>query len=229
VAYTGYGRIATLGEEVTEPRTTIPRAIWLTLGVVALLYFAVAAVALGALGAEGFGRATAETAAPLQVAAEALDVPLLGPLVAAAAVTAMLGVLLNLVLGLSRVVLAMGRRGDLPRVLAGVQPRTGSPRPAVLLTGGVILALVLLGDVRTTWSFAAFTVLLYYGVTNLAALRLPPEARMYPRWMAVAGLGGCAFLAFQVEPAVWAVGSGIVALGLGWHLVRRRAATNASR
>ncbi len=32
VAYTGYGRIATLGEEVHEPRRTIPRAIITTLG-----------------------------------------------------------------------------------------------------------------------------------------------------------------------------------------------------
>ena len=38
VAYTGYGRIATLGEEVREPRRTIPRAIVLTLVVSAALY-----------------------------------------------------------------------------------------------------------------------------------------------------------------------------------------------
>jgi basic amino acid/polyamine antiporter, APA family len=129
VAYTGYGRIATLGEEVKHPGTTIPRAIWLTLGVVALLYFAVAAVALGALGAEGFARATSETAAPLQVAASALAVPGIPALVALAAVTAMLGVLLNLVLGLSRVALAMGRRGDLPRRLAAIHGPAEVPGP----------------------------------------------------------------------------------------------------
>lgn len=221
VAYTGYGRIATLGEEVKDPGTTIPRAIWITLAVVAVLYFGVAAVALGVLGPEGFGRATAETAAPLQVAAQALDVPLLPLLVGVAAVTAMLGVLLNLVLGLSRVALAMGRRGDLPHALGRVHAPTGSPRPAVLLTGAVILVLVLLGDVRTTWSFAAFAVLVYYGITNLAALRLPPEARLYPRWVAVAGLAGCLFLAFQVEAAVWGAGLGVLALGLVWHRYRR--------
>ena len=37
VAYTGYGRIATLGEEVREPRRTIPRAIVITLAVSAVL------------------------------------------------------------------------------------------------------------------------------------------------------------------------------------------------
>jgi len=222
VAYTGYGRIATLGEEVTEPRRTIPRAIWVTLGVVAVLYFGVAAVALGALGAEGFGRAADETAAPLQIVAEAMEVPYLPWLVGIAAVTAMLGVLLNLVLGLSRVALAMGRQGDLPHRLANVKASTGSPRPAVIATGVVILLLVLLGDVGTTWSFAAFTVLVYYGVTNLAALRMPPDARLYPRWVAVVGLFGCVFLAFQVEPRVWGAGLGILAIGLLWHGFRRR-------
>ena len=223
VAYTGYGRIATLGEEVREPRRTIPRAIWVTLWTVALLYFAVALVALGTLGAQRFGRATAETAAPLQLVAETLNVPLIPALVGIAAVTAMLGVLLNLVLGLSRVALAMGRRGDLPRRVAGIHAATGSPRPAVLLTGGVILGLVLLGDVRTTWSFAAFTVLVYYGITNLAALRLPSRARLYPRWVAVAGLLGCLFLAFQVEVRIWGVGLAALAVGLLWHRTRREA------
>ena len=38
VAFTGYGRIATMGEEITEPRRNIPRAIVMTLAVVTALY-----------------------------------------------------------------------------------------------------------------------------------------------------------------------------------------------
>jgi basic amino acid/polyamine antiporter, APA family len=222
VAYTGYGRIATLGEEVKAPRQTIPRAIWVTLAVVACLYLGVAAVALGVLGAEGFARATAETAAPLQVVAQAMDRPLLPLLLGVAALTAMTGVLLNLLLGLSRVALAMGRRGDLPSGLAGIHSPTGSPRAAVAAVGGVVLLLALLGDVRATWSFSAFSVLIYYGITNLAALRLPPEHRLYPRWVPLAGLAGCVLLAFQVEPVYWLVGSGLLAGGwiVRWGLRR---------
>ena len=52
VAFTGYGRIATLGEEVTEPRRTIPRAVIVTLLVSMALYLAVAFVGLGAAGAK---------------------------------------------------------------------------------------------------------------------------------------------------------------------------------
>lgn len=221
VAYTGYGRIATLGEEVKDPARTIPQAIWITLGVVALLYLGVAAVALGTLGPDGFARATEETAAPLREVAQRMDTPGLPFLVAMAAVTAMVGVLLNLLLGLSRVALAMGRRGDLPSVLARVETESGSPRIAVAAVGTGILALVLLGDVRITWSFSAFTVLLYYGITNLAALRLPAEARRYPRWIPSLGLAACVFLAFQVELRVWVVGMALLSGGLGLRAIFR--------
>ncbi len=44
VAYTGYGRIATLGEEVVDPRRTIPRAVIVTLVTSAILYTSVAVV-----------------------------------------------------------------------------------------------------------------------------------------------------------------------------------------
>jgi APA family basic amino acid/polyamine antiporter len=138
------------------------------------------------------------------------------------AMLAMLGVLLNLVLGLSRVWLAMGRRGDMPRGLASVNAGGTTPVPAVIVTGVVIAALVLIGDVKKTWSFSAFTVLVYYAITNAAALRLTPEQRRYPRVVAVAGLLSCLFLAFWVEWQIWAIGLGLIAVGLLWHTVATR-------
>ncbi|MGF1635330.1 MAG: amino acid permease, partial [Phycisphaerae bacterium] len=149
-------------------------------------------------------------------------VPQLRWVLAAGAITAMLGVLLNLVLGLSRVWLAMGRRGDMPTNLANVSEVTKTPVPAVVLTGLVIAVLVLLGDVKTTWTFSAFTVLVYYAITNAAALRLAPADRLYPRFFSWAGLVACVGLAFFVPWQVWAAGLGLLALGLAWHLIRRR-------
>jgi APA family basic amino acid/polyamine antiporter len=230
VAYTGYGRIATLGEEVREPSRTIPRAVVLTLALVLALYALVAWTALAAVGPERFAAATSEQAAPLEVVARAFDSPLFGGIdasrvasvVAFGAVTAMLGVLLNLVLGLSRVWLAMGRRGEMPTALADLDARTGAPRLAVLVTGASILALTLVGQVRTTWSFSAFTVLVYYAITNLAALRLPVALRRYPRVVPALGLVACLGLAFWVEPAVWLSGLAIMGVGMLWRLAARR-------
>ncbi len=222
VAFTGYGRIATLAEEVREPRRVIPPAVLLGMLIVTLLYLGIAFAGVGVLGAEAFGRAAERTAAPLEAVASALGFAWLPRLVAVAAVTAMAGVLLNLVLGLSRVLLAMARRGDAPAFLRRVDAARGSPVASVWACGLAIAAIALIGDVRTTWSFSAFTILLYYGITNLAALRLPAEARLFPRWIPAAGLIGCLGLAFWVDPAVWLAGLAILAVGLAGHFLRRR-------
>lgn len=218
VAFTGYGRIATLGEEVQDPRRSIPKAIIATLVCSALLYAGVASVAVAAVGAAALSGATGAVAAPLELIAARFGVPGLRYVVALGAVTAMLGVLLNLILGLSRVAMAMGRRGDMPRALGRVDSH-GSPRAAVLAVGALIAVLVSMGSVKLTWSFSAFTVLVYYALTNLAALRLPREQRRYPLAFAWLGLASCLGLAFWVEPAVWVTGLGLLVLGLVWQRV----------
>lgn len=216
VAYTGYGRIATLGEEVREPRATIPRAIVITLVATLALYALVAAAGVGAAGAPGLGAAGA-TGAPLEVAGRELSLPGVDRVVAVGAITAMLGVLLNLVLGLSRVLLAMGRRGDMPAAAARLDRAGRTPVVAVLVVAALVAGLVAVGDVRTTWSFSAFTVLVYYAVTNLAALRLPSEDRRFPRWVAAAGLVSCVSLAFFVDRAIWLAGLALIGVGLAAH------------
>jgi APA family basic amino acid/polyamine antiporter len=221
VAYTGYARIATLGEEVRDPRRTIPRAIVLSAVVVMLLYCSIAIVGIGVVGSEGLLAATEQQGAPLAVVAQRFSAASSSHVLVAGALTAMLGVLLNLILGLSRVVLAMARRGDLFAVLARSSKGGTTPIWAVLAVAAVIGGLVLTGDVRTTWSFSAFAVLIYYSLTNLAAWRMAPHERRYPRWIAGLGLVCCLGLAFWVERRIWLVGVGLILAGLAWHAVAR--------
>lgn len=221
VAYTGYGRIATMGEEVREPRRFIPRAIILAMIVTMLLYITVAVVGVGAVGTETLSNTDGSRAAPLEVAARQFNAPAAW-IVAVGAITAMLGVLLNLILGLSRVLLAMGRRRDMPGATARLDANGKTPYVAVVIVGVAIAALVLVGNVKTTWSFSAFTVLIYYAITNLAALLLKGDERLFPRWIAVAGLVSCLFLAFWVESQIWLVGLGLIGVGLLWHTAARR-------
>ena len=219
VAYTGYGRIATLGEEVREPHRTIPRAVIATLIVSMLLYLSVAFVGIGTVGAEAYGDATRRDAAPLEIIAASFGVPGAGSILAVGAMTAMLGVLLNLLLGLSRVLLAMGRRGDMPRACAAVSVTTGVPWMATLVVSGIIAGLIMLGDVRLTWSFSAFTVLVYYALTNLCTLRLTPEQRLFPIWPAYCGLVACLFLAFWVDWYIGLAGVALIAIGMVWQSI----------
>ena len=214
VAFTGYGRVATLGEEVAEPRRTIPRAIIATLVITTLLYVGVAWIALANAGHDFDS---------LAVIAEKFSGPTLGKVLTVGAAIAMISVLLNLVLGLSRVVLAMGRRSDLPAATAEIQESTGVPVTATVVVGIFIAGLACLGDFKLTWTFSAFTVLVYYAITNLCAIRLNPEERLYPVWISYAGLITCLSLAFFVEWRVMLAGLGLIAAGLAWKALFNRA------
>ncbi|PQO41139.1 APC family permease [Blastopirellula marina] len=222
VAYTGYGRIATLGEEVQQPRRTIPLAVIVTLLISMGLYAAVALVAVQIVGAERLAELTRTSAAPLEAIAGEMGVPGLPLLLAVGAVTAMLGVLLNLLLGLSRVVLAMGRRGDLPTSFSAVHASSGVPWAATLLVAAIIAGIAAVGSVRLAWSFSAFTVLVYYAITNACALRLRPAERLYPVWIPVLGLVSCLSLALWVEREIAIAGGAVLLVGLGWHGIARR-------
>lgn len=217
-AYTGYARIATLGEEVREPRRTIPRAIVITIIGALLLYGAVAVVAVGAIGTT----ALAASPAPLLVAAGGTGVAWLPAVVAVGGVTAMLGVILSQLLGLSRMVFAMARRGDLPRGLARVHPKHGVPGRAVLLVGAAAAVVAATGTLRGVAEAAAFTILIYYAIANLAALRMPRAARLYPDAVPVAGLTACSLLALSLAPRTIAVGTAVLAVGFAVRWQGRR-------
>ncbi len=217
VAYTGYGRIATLAEEVAEPRRVIPKAIILTLFVSGAIYFAVAVTGIATVGAGFLHEATDGKAAPLSLAAGSFNLPYLSGLIAFGAATAMLSVLLNLVLGLSRVALAMGRRSDLPVAFAKLDKSQRTPTVAVLAVGLGISLLTLVGSVKATWSFSALTVLLYYAITNAAALAVPAGDRIFPRWISWAGLASCLFLVFFIDKRAWISAGVMIAVGILWY------------
>ena len=216
VAYTGYGRIATLGEEVVNPRRTIPKAIITTLVFAMALYAAVAYIAIKCIGTEKFATYVVDGIAPLKLIAKDFGNPAIVWAISIGALTAMLGVLLNLLLGLSRVLLAMGRRGDVPHVLANVHQDSGVPRSATIAVALIICLLILIGDVRLTWSFSAFTVLIYYALTNLCAIRLNADERLYPAWISYVGLASCLFLACWIDWPVLVFGVILLVCGQIW-------------
>jgi APA family basic amino acid/polyamine antiporter len=209
VAYTGYGRIATLGEEVRRPERIIPRAVIVTLAIAVVLY---GLVEVGGRAAGGlyWGRVFEDGLTPASLLSRPFST-----VWAIGAVTAMLGALLNLVLGLSRVWLAMGRRRDMPGGLALLNVRS-APVNAVIAAAVPVALVALIGDVSVAWSFAAFNVLLYYGITNLSALALDRR-----RWTAWLGLGSCVSLSFFVPLVVWMIGAALIGVGLIWKGQRR--------
>jgi APA family basic amino acid/polyamine antiporter len=131
-------------------------------------------------------------------------------------VTAALGSLLALVLGVSRTTLAMARDGHLPRTLAAVHPRFQVPHHAELAVGLVVAVVAATADVRGAIGFSSFGVLVYYAVANASAWTLGSG-----RVLAVAGLAGCLALAFALPLASVLAGTAVLAAGAVMYAVRR--------
>lgn len=215
-AFAGYARIATLAEEVRDPRRTIPRAITLALLLTVLLYAVVGVTLLAVLGPSG----VASSPAPLATAVEATGLAWTSTVVRVGAASAALGALLALVAGVGRTALAMARNGDLPRRLAAVHPRFHVPHRAEVAVAVAVCALVLTVDLRGAIGFSAFGVLLYYLVANLAALTQTGDHRMYPRALQVLGVVGCLTLAATVPAGALLGGVAVVVVGLLLRAVR---------
>lgn len=208
-AFAGYARLATLGEEVVDPARTIPRAIPLALGLTLVVYAAVAVSALLAAGPS----ALADSRAPLDTAVRTGSLDALAPVVRVGGTVAALGVLLSLIVGVSRTAFAMAANGELPRWLDAVHPRHRVPHRAEVTVGALVATVVLVADLRGAIGFSSFAVLTYYAITNASAWTLPPEQRRWPRPIAGLGVVGCVVLAFTLPSA--SVVGGVVVLVLG--------------
>ena len=217
-AFAGYARIATMGEEVKDPRRTIPRAIVLALGLAVAVYAAVAITVLAVLGPV----ATAASPAPLADAAAASGWAWTQPVVRLGAAAASLGALLALIAGIGRTTLAMAREHDLPHALSAVHPRWRTPQRAELAVGAVVIVAVALVDLRGAIGFSSFGVLIYYVIANAAAHRQRAPARITPRGLQVLGVVGCAVLVVTLPVGAVAVGTAVVVVGILYRVVRLR-------
>jgi APA family basic amino acid/polyamine antiporter len=217
-AFAGYARIATLGEEVKDPAVTIPRAIPRALAAVLAVYLVVGVTALATVPAT----ALAGTSAPLQLVVEAGRFDALGPVVDVGAGIAALGVLLNLIPGVSRTSLAMARERELPHFFAHIDGARSLPLRAELTVAALVIVLVVVVDLRSAIGISGVAVLTYYAITNAAALTLRRDQRRWPPVIAVVGLLGCVVLVVALPPRAVVTGLVTLAVGVIVRLVTRR-------
>jgi basic amino acid/polyamine antiporter, APA family len=224
-AFAGYARIATLGGEVRNPSTTIPRAIPVALAITVVVYVLVFGAALLAVGPE----AVAGSAAPLVLVVVSGAWDQLVPVVQVGAAIATVGVLLSLLAGVSRTMLSMARQRELPGVLDAVHPRHRTPHRAEVVIGVLVCIVVLVADVREAIGFSSFAVLTYYLLANASAWRLRAHERRWPRWLAGLGFVLCLVLAATL-PLPSVIG-GLVVLASGslvWLVIRQRRSRSRS-
>ncbi len=192
--FSGFEGAAALGEEAHQPRRNIPRAIWISLAVVATYEIVVSAVIQNAFPSV---KALSLSTVPLVSATSHYVSPWFGDLINWGAVMSSFGAALALVVGASRMVFALGRDGVGPRLLRHTSARTGAPTGAVALVALVSFA-VLCAFLWEPLATTAVAVILTYGadliiaaylLAVVAALVLVVRARMPWRRGAILAVG----------------------------------------
>jgi basic amino acid/polyamine antiporter, APA family len=208
-AFAGYARVATLGEEVKDASTNVPRAITIGLVFVLGLYLLV-----GNALSVTLGKSLETSIAPVLDFTKSALPWLPGEIVIAIAAAACLGSLLSLLAGISRTGEAMARDGELPRFFALRSKRFDSPWVAELALAAIAISLIASGDIVWTIGISSFFVLGYYAIANLAAFRQLRKGSLGAKACAILGFLVCCLLAAFVPVNSLLLGLGCLVLAL---------------
>ena len=207
-AFIGFDIVATTAEEAKNPQRDVPIGILGSLAIVTVLYVAVSLVITGM---QSYTDIDPEDAAPLTTAFDAVGVEWMGNLVAVGACIGLTVVVMILMLGQSRVAFAMARDGLLPRGLAKVHPKFGTPYRITLITGVVVAAIAGFVDLRTLADLVSIGTLFAFVLVSVGVVILRrtrpdlPRAFRVPAAPVVAGLAVllCVYLMLNLTGATW--------------------------
>lgn len=220
IALQGFDLITAMAGEIREPERTIPRAMFLSLGIALAIYLPLLLLVAMVGVPAGFSLAEISAESPTALVAIAAR-NFLGPfgywLVVCAGVLSMLSALHANVLAASRVARAMARDRSLPHGLSRLSKRK-TPAPAILLTTGIIITVVLcVPDVETAGAAASLVFLasfaLVHGICILLRQRSKLESQPFrtPLYPLVPLLGGSLCIALAVYQGIAVRSAGLVA------------------
>ena len=166
-AFSGLESALVPSGEVKDPSRTVPRAIFVAMGGITVLYIALQLVAQGILGASLSGRAT-----PLADAAEIALGPWGRTLLLVGVMVSTFGHLSGMTLAIPRATFAFARDGFLPDALARVHPRYHTPHIAIAVQASLTCVLAIASTFGFLAVIANVAALLVYFSCALAAWRL---------------------------------------------------------
>ncbi|RYG63443.1 amino acid permease, partial [bacterium] len=166
-AFVGFEHIVNVAEELESPSKTLPRALFLTLAITAVLYGLVVWTAVTAMPPEEL----AESSAPLAEVYERLtgQPPHFMSLIAI--VATLNGVVVHMIM-IGRVLYGLSVQGNLPASLAHVNRVTRTPIIATAVASGAILGLSLFVPLEGLAEWAARGTLLIFMGINMALIFL---------------------------------------------------------
>jgi len=224
-AFVGFESSVVPAGEMKNPERAVPIALIGVMGLVCVAYLVVFVVAMGTLP-EVAGHAN-----PVAAASERFMGPIGGTLIAAGIVVSVFGINSGASLVSPRKVYAMAERGDLPRVLARVDPKTGVPRVAIVVTFVIAALLSLTGSFKDLAILGVVARFVQYIPTCLAVIvlrRRDGEARSggfripLGPVIPVLAMGLCLWLIVSTDPKKLLGGLVALCLGIPFYLLARR-------
>jgi amino acid transporter len=213
-AFTGFEVAVIPAGEIRNPQKTLPSALMLGMGIVAIAYILIQLVCIGTLPE------LATSQRPLADAAASFMGTSGAVMITAAIVISLAGNLNVNIFTASRLIFAMAERNELPRALAAIHPRFRTPAAAVILTTVIMLVLTLSGTFVYLITLSVLARLVAYFVTCSAVpvlrRRLKTAASFHlPGGMVVPLAGMLVILWLLSNSTLSQAGSAVIAILVG--------------
>jgi amino acid transporter/nucleotide-binding universal stress UspA family protein len=228
IAFEGYEIIAQSGEEIKDPMRNLPRATFISIVAVVIIYMLVAFVAIGAIQAPPGMRTYEFLGARGEVAivdAAGQVMPYGALILLISAVASTMSALNATTYSSSRVSFAMGRDHNLPPIFSRIHPVRHTPYWAVILSGALILLMAWSLPIEDVAAAADLMFLFLFIQVNVSVMRLrlrrpdlkrgfiTPLFPFIPILAIVLMLILAVFLYFY-SPIGWYVGAGWIVAGM---------------
>lgn len=225
--YLGYYDICFIGDEVKQPGRVIPRAVMLSLVLVALIYLAVNLSIIGVVSWREFASAENVSKPVVTVMMAKIYGNDFAQLFTVLVLWTMVACCFAMLLGYSRIPYAAARDGSFFRVFGKVHPRMGFPHVSLVVVGLIAAAatFVKLGTLIDALLTTRIVVQFAGQIGALVMLRTlkPQMERPFRMWLyplpALLALVGWMYLLFTTDKGLLAAGGMALMAGCGVFLV----------
>lgn len=224
ISYGGLTKIASVAEEIKHPSRNLPLGMLLAWFTVSVLYVAVIVITVGVVD----GQELAVSLTPISLAASKF-MPVTGfTLLGVAATAAFVTTANGGILAASRYPMAMSRDRLLPGLLARVNQRFRTPHISILLTGGFMIAAIVLLDIEELVKTASTLMVILFILVNASVIIMReskiqayrPEFRspLYP-YVHIAAIVAYSGLIIDMGRVPLMITAGFVGLSAAWYLL----------
>lgn len=173
-AFTGFGSLAKMSEEVKKPERTIPLAIIISILITTVIYVLVALASVAAVPWNELGK----DPEPIATIASRIN-PSFKPALSVIALFSTGNTILISLISASRMIYGVANEGILPGILRKIHPRNKVPHYSVLFSSLLACFFALFKDIETIAEVSNLWIFVVYASVNLSALLVRVKNRDY--------------------------------------------------